>query len=52
MSQHEGPAKQTPVANPQLLTGSPGADPVAAAEEHLSRVDMAAQRAILRALTK
>lgn len=55
MSQHEKPADKTPVAattQDTRLPGSQGGDPVAAAEEHLSGVDMAAQRAILKQLTK
>ena len=59
MSQHDKPAdkgQSAPVAatsqDERLLPGSPGGDPVAAAEEHLASVDMAAQRAIVRQLTK
>ena len=56
MSQHDKPANTSPSApatSPDTrLPGSPGGDPVAAAEEHLSGVDMAAQRAILKQLTK
>jgi hypothetical protein len=57
MSQHEKPADKaaSPPAAPsqdKLLPGSPGGDPVAAAEEHLAGIDMAKQRAILRQLTK
>jgi hypothetical protein len=59
MSQHDKPAdnsQSAPVAatgqDKRLLPGSPGGDPVAAAEEHLANVDMAAQRAIVRQLTK
>lgn len=58
MSQHDKPANTSPSApvaatsQDKRLPGSPGGDPVAAAEEHLSGVDMAAQRAILKQLTK
>lgn len=58
MSQHEKPAQtgsRAPAAAPSQdtrLPGSPAADPVAAAEDHLAGVDMAAQRAILKQLTK
>jgi hypothetical protein len=57
MSQHEKPADQgarapaTP-SQDQRLPGSPGGDPVAAAEAHLAGIDMAKQRAIVRQLTK
>ena len=58
MSQHEKPAEKGPRApvttasQDKHLPGSAGGDPVAAAEEHLANVDMAAQRAIVRQLTK
>jgi hypothetical protein len=57
MSQHEKPADKgasAPAAPSQdtRLPGSPGGDPVAAAEEHLAGIDMAKQRAILRQLTR
>ena len=56
MSQHEKPAQTSPTppaASPDTrLPGASGGDPVAAAEEHLANVDMAAQRAILKQLTK
>lgn len=57
MSQHEKPAdtgQRAPAAAPsqdKRLPGAPGGDPVAAAEEHLANVDMAAQRAILKKIT-
>ena len=55
MSQHDKPADTRPSApaasQDKRLPGSPGGDPVAAAEEHLASVDMAAQRAILKQLT-
>ncbi len=58
MSQRDKPADQSPRApaaapsQDKRLPGAPGGDPVAAAEEHLAKVDMAKQRAILRQLTK
>ena len=58
MSQHDKPADTSARAaaaapsQDKRLPGTPGGDPVAAAEEHLANVDMAAQRAILRQLTK
>ncbi len=52
MSQHEKPAETPPVAAPSQDKSLPGGDPVAAAEDHLANVDMAAQRAIVRKLTQ
>jgi hypothetical protein len=56
MAQHDKPVDPSPHAPPRAqdkrLPGAPGGDPVAAAEAHLAGVDMAAQRAILKQLTK
>jgi hypothetical protein len=55
MSQHDKPSPSAPAAPPGQDTRLPGTrdgDPVAAAEEHLAGVDMAAQRAILKQLTR
>jgi hypothetical protein len=56
MSQHEKPADTSAQAaapsQDKRLPGAAAGDPVAAAEEHLAGVDMAAQRAIVRQLTK
>jgi len=57
MPDHEKPAGQSPGApaaasQDRRLPASPGTDPVTAAEEHLASVDMAAQRAILKQLTR
>lgn len=54
MSDHEKPAgpSAAAAASQKSLPASPGTDPVAAAEEHLANVDMAAQRAILKQLTR
>jgi hypothetical protein len=58
MSQHDTPADKRPSApatapsQDTRLPGASGGDPVAAAEEHLAGVDMAAQRAIVRQLTR
>ena len=48
----KGPgAPAAPPSQDKRLPSPPGGDPVAAAEDHLAGVDMAAQRAILRKLT-
>jgi len=56
MSEHDKPAAtppRAPAAAPSQdsrLPGSPGGDPVAAAEAHLAKIDMAAQREALKRL--
>jgi hypothetical protein len=49
----KGPgAPAAPPTQDNRLPGSLGGDPVAAPEEHLANVDMAAQRAILKQITR